>query len=640
MSSRNDSDSSAPDFRQPVDEEFRYWAFISYSHQDEAWAAWLHRGLENYRLPRGVAGTICRGERLSNSLRPIFRDRDELAGASDLGGKIHLHLRQSRTLIVICSPKSGTSRWVNEEIRYFKSLGRADRVLCLIVAGEPHASGHPGSEAMECFPKAIRYELDGSGQPLGEPVEPLAADVRPGKDNREDALLKLIAGMLDIGFDRLKQREARRRRIRRLQMVSAVAGGAVLTVAGYGLLADIGVNVPGRDAIQLALDKRTWSIARAPESEAKVVRTGAMLRNRLVEAIGGAQETNGWLSQTLRKGDKLPDDPFSHSQAMVALCGTEIPEGWDRTRLFSAIGMSFRPQPGDPVPAFRKLYVDLEANRMATDSCGAFWFASLLSSALSREGMIPPGERAAVVKDLGEVQTALEPYLQDAEGGWTMFPGKVQTAPPNAYSTVLALQALLDCKRAGQPWGQDAARRDALLAGAFHWLCGNFDPGDKLAGWRGTGENAYEIFDGLTLQVYATLLRAQAEAGLGIPPEIMRSMERHLIGCVERSTGYPVASGEFASEFDWFGRQTSRKEAYRFLWYPWALKAMEGWLQYEHRHPQPPEQVFRIRRARSHLVVDVGPKLVETVENDWLFIAAETLYGLSSVGSPVPAPVR
>ena len=36
--------------------EFRYRAFISYSHSDERWAQWLHRALETYRLPRHLVG--------------------------------------------------------------------------------------------------------------------------------------------------------------------------------------------------------------------------------------------------------------------------------------------------------------------------------------------------------------------------------------------------------------------------------------------------------------------------------------------------------------------------------------------------------------------------------------------------------
>jgi hypothetical protein len=31
-----------------------YKAFISYSHQDESWAKWLHKALESYKIPRGL----------------------------------------------------------------------------------------------------------------------------------------------------------------------------------------------------------------------------------------------------------------------------------------------------------------------------------------------------------------------------------------------------------------------------------------------------------------------------------------------------------------------------------------------------------------------------------------------------------
>jgi hypothetical protein len=35
---------------------FRYKAFISYNHADEAWARWFHRHLERYRIPGKLVG--------------------------------------------------------------------------------------------------------------------------------------------------------------------------------------------------------------------------------------------------------------------------------------------------------------------------------------------------------------------------------------------------------------------------------------------------------------------------------------------------------------------------------------------------------------------------------------------------------
>ena len=98
----------------------KYHAFISYSHADKAWAEWLHRGVETYRLPKGL-----RDERkqLQERIFFVFRDRDELAGASVLGERLRVALRQSRYLIVVCSPRSAKSEWVEKEVGYFKQPG-------------------------------------------------------------------------------------------------------------------------------------------------------------------------------------------------------------------------------------------------------------------------------------------------------------------------------------------------------------------------------------------------------------------------------------------------------------------------------------------------------------------------------------
>ncbi|MBX3742690.1 MAG: toll/interleukin-1 receptor domain-containing protein [Akkermansiaceae bacterium] len=616
------------------DVDFKYWAFISYNHQDEAWATWIHRSLEGYRLPRGVAGSDFRGEKVPNHLRPVFRDRDELAGGADLGGKLRRSLRDSRTLIVICSEKSAASKWVNEEVRYFKSLGREDRVLCLIVSGEPYAGEDPGKGLGECFPQAIRFQLDGEGGISAEPAEPLAADVRPGKDGKAHAFLKLVAGILDIGFDRLKQREARRRKMRRIQWYVGGACGLVFGTAGYLLLADQGVGLPGRDSIQLELDKRELSVMRAVPSDAEVMSVAKSLRLNLANAIHRAKEDSGWISQTLREGedDELPDDPFSHSQAMFALCRMQERGPWGNDLLLKCARMPYEPQPGAAISGFQEFYAPPVPTMKPFDSCGAFWFVNLLAASHSRDGLMPESMKPAVEKNLLEAQQVLEGYRVES-GGWWMFPGKDQTAPPNSYSASLALLSLLECRKAGLPWLGSIEKRDQLLASTAAWLRDNFHESGKVAGWRGTGENRYEVFDGLTLQIHATLLRARNEAGIPIPDPILRAMERQLIDCVSRSAAFPVASGEFESDVMIGGHSVQRKEAYRFLWYPWALVAMDGWLKMEKSDPRPKAQVVRVRRARAHLVTDIGPAVVESIEDNWLFIAAETLYGLSTVSA-------
>src|SRR5215469_7764296 len=100
---------------QPVS-EFHYRAFISYSHSDNVWAAWLHKALETYRVPSRLIGTVTGHGAIPRRLHPVFRDRDELASTTDLGRTVNAALAQSENLIVICSPASAASRWVNEEV--------------------------------------------------------------------------------------------------------------------------------------------------------------------------------------------------------------------------------------------------------------------------------------------------------------------------------------------------------------------------------------------------------------------------------------------------------------------------------------------------------------------------------------------
>ena len=216
----------------------KYRAFISYSHRDSRWASWLHGSLEKYRPPKQLIGTVTERGEVPKRLMPIFRDRDELPSATDLGALINSALEGSAAQIVICSPTAAKSKWVNEEILAFKRLGREDRIFCLIVDGEPNATDMPGREEEECFAPALRFRLGSDGELSAVRTEPIAADARPGKDGKSNAKLKLISGVLGVGFDMLRRREQQRRNRRLVAFSSAAAAGMVITsgLATYALI--------------------------------------------------------------------------------------------------------------------------------------------------------------------------------------------------------------------------------------------------------------------------------------------------------------------------------------------------------------------------------------------------------------------
>jgi eukaryotic-like serine/threonine-protein kinase len=223
----------------------RYRAFISYSHQDKSWANWLHKALETYAVPKRLVGQLTAAGVVPRRLAPVFRDRDELASATDLGREVNEALADSANLVVICSPRAATSRWVNEEVLAFKRLGRGEHIFCLIVDGEPDASELPGRAADECFAPALRYRLNADGALGNERTEPIAADVRPGKDGKTNAKLKLIAGMLGIGLDTLKQRELQRR-IRRMTALATLAVVVMAITTALAITAMIARNTAER----------------------------------------------------------------------------------------------------------------------------------------------------------------------------------------------------------------------------------------------------------------------------------------------------------------------------------------------------------------------------------------------------------
>ncbi|MBO7571243.1 MAG: TIR domain-containing protein [Bacteroidales bacterium] len=184
----------------------KYFAFISYKREDEEWAVWFQHEMENYHLP------VVLGERedLPKEFRPVFRDIDELK-AGNLPEQIYKALFSSGYLVVICSPNSAKSEWVNKEINDFIKIGNTKgidnvrNIFPFIVEGHPHAN----NEAEECFPKAL-LDLPENKEIVGGNVNEKSGNVR--EDGRDRAFVKVLAGMLhNVDFDQLWDRYERDR---------------------------------------------------------------------------------------------------------------------------------------------------------------------------------------------------------------------------------------------------------------------------------------------------------------------------------------------------------------------------------------------------------------------------------------------
>ncbi len=199
----------------------RFRGFISYSQTDMIAARRLHAWLENYRVPLGLAVDL--GD--SRKLGRFFRDEEEMGAAANIGASVRGAIEDAESLIVICSPRSAKSKWVNAEILHFRKTGRGGKVFAVIIDGVPNS----GNDETECFPPALRANIP-DDDPDGMPIEPLGLDLR--KEGRARACARLAAGLLDVEFDALWQRE-KRRRIVRVAGAGAAAVAAITAAAAF-----------------------------------------------------------------------------------------------------------------------------------------------------------------------------------------------------------------------------------------------------------------------------------------------------------------------------------------------------------------------------------------------------------------------
>lgn len=198
----------------PNDSTPDYWAFISYSSKNRREVRKLHRELRQFTVPPDLVARETAVGRIPSDLKPIFLDRVNARSSKSVPKELGRHLGNSAFLIVACSPESAESDWVGKEIEHFKDRDDEDRVSAILLESVP-----PGQTSASFHAE------------LGD--IPLAADRRefPVGDGRRGALLKLVAGMLELDFEELQRLDAERREVE-LRKQSAWFAAAGLVMAG------------------------------------------------------------------------------------------------------------------------------------------------------------------------------------------------------------------------------------------------------------------------------------------------------------------------------------------------------------------------------------------------------------------------
>jgi TIR domain len=600
--------------------DFHYWAFISYSQRDVKWALWLHKALETYRIPRAFVGQPVGCSKMPPRLLPVFRDRAELPSAGDLRGKIRESLEESHALIVICSPYAAASPWVNEEVRAFKALGRAERIFPLIVDGEPFASDHPELGLPECFPPALRFAVAADGTVTDQRSDPLAADAREGKDGRDDACLKLIAGILGLGFDDLRRREQARQRQRRLIGIAASFAAGVFLAAVYIGLADADIHVPGGAGLRRVLDRYGLSVLRpiaTPEAVMHSTRDARrQLRERLVTEIAKSRVTmkydvTGSVWTMAQMAAALYRDPDSRETELSPLASLIERVFQKDVMLIDSNGGPVG-WPGDgPLP------------RVET----ALWMIMALTHALQREEPAVTAQREDYLRYLEVAQQVADNYYPLRDGGWNVV-RESKFEEHNFYSSALALHALLELDAAHLCWRGSCERLSQMIHETAQWLIDNFVDEKRVTGWRHNFDDTGAPDPELSLMVYGALARAP----VAIPDNIRNAALAELIDL--RLRPYHPAAHDIRHWVTFVndrGRLDSISIPTSVLWYPWAVEALLLWQRYAEAHDFPPEIKRALARSLGHVLVEAADDMTDDMAHVALYTLGETGYGIGGV---------
>jgi WD40 repeat protein len=223
-------------------------AFISYSRKDKKFAKALERALESFRPPRGL--------KLPQRHLDVFRDEDDFTGV-EYHQSVATHLRESAKLIVLCSPNSRASQYVNDEINRFAATRGADHIIPILIGGIPNNEATAEQDEQKAFPQALCEAMQ----------MPLAADYRhfdSGKDKLSKGVFygawyTTLANILGVSRSQIEQRD--QKRIARRRTVIVGGGAGIIVVLSIALI----VTVLAR---REAEHRRFVSLAQALTSQA------------------------------------------------------------------------------------------------------------------------------------------------------------------------------------------------------------------------------------------------------------------------------------------------------------------------------------------------------------------------------------
>ena len=257
---------------------YTYYAFVSYSRKDKAAARYLQNQLESYRYPAMLVDEEHKPKN-PKYLRKIFRDTSDLdVNQSSFTDAIDRHIAESRYLIVLCSPNSQKSVWVEREIVRFLETHDHDPQLIFPVILE--------GDIPDCLPEKLRTP-DFLNRNLPTMI-PDGATSR--KDGWEHGFLQLVGCLLNVSTAKIADRfqKAKQAVLRRIIFGTVAVLAVTIGLTAWALLAEQRAKQEEQRA--RAAERKAVAAEKAARREAEIAKATVKF---LKEAFDAADPNKG-----------------------------------------------------------------------------------------------------------------------------------------------------------------------------------------------------------------------------------------------------------------------------------------------------------------------------------------------------------
>jgi conflict system STAND superfamily ATPase len=392
------------------------------------------------------------------------------------------------------------------------------------------------------------------------------------------------------------------------------------------LLADVGAPVPGGARIRTGLDTLGLTLFRSVAPLHEIQARAMTLRRECLAELKARRTNSGWIQGVGGPGEAR--DTWTQPQSLSAIY--RAPEESEFRLFRDDLYLMFAPDV--------RVDRDVNGQRMNFGWPGPnyaqaeplLWTVTALAE-LKRQSLIRPDRLQAWNESYAYVQRVAPLFRNPETGGWNTLALQADQKQHSTYTAALALLTLLEVRAANLPWEGSVERREALINATAEWLIKNYDTTTQMPGWR--ANETEDVSDGLTLQIYGVLLRAEEEAGVRLPQAILDGIPRRLEGVVTRDMDYQVDTGSFdLKRTNLMDGQVGPQEVpVTFLWHPWAIDCAYRWMLRLQKNDASRADLTATRRVLSHLVMDLGEPALAVAKKLPTFRTAETLYGLSSL---------